>query len=202
MEVDLQSKIVDLDNNGQKEIIITNLITEYRGCGIYAVWNAIYKIENGVYIQSDSDFPEYYTNIFLPEIEKEINDINNKKIFVSNKLKRGDEKVLYRFYLNNSNQIPDKDDRELDIVEREMILSFYYLPYDKVYRITNINSKAGLERAIKWANSNNIILRKNSLIVFQDIGDKDSIIQVERLSEDKNKEISIKAKKILGKINN
>lgn len=64
----------DLDGDGKNELIIPSQLASdtYRGAGAVPVWPAVYRLENGHYVEASRDFPDFYDNEILPELEKQI----------------------------------------------------------------------------------------------------------------------------------
>jgi hypothetical protein len=78
---DLNKTIRDLNGDRQKELIIWKDLAE-EGTWLPAVntprWPAIYRLENGNYVEASRDFPSFYDNEVLPQLEKEIRKAPNQ----------------------------------------------------------------------------------------------------------------------------
>ena len=68
---DLSAAVRDLNGDGKDELIVQKLLIQY-DCASTVVWPAVYRLENGKYVEVSRDFPEYYDNEVLPVLERRI----------------------------------------------------------------------------------------------------------------------------------
>lgn len=74
---DLKTGIRDLNGDGRNELIIERPLVEY-SCAAIATWTAIYRFENGKYVEASRDFPQFYDEQVLPKLEARIADDQSK----------------------------------------------------------------------------------------------------------------------------
>lgn len=168
----LDSVIKDLNNDGYQELILPMLLGSYRGTKPYAVWYAIYKWDGERFKDESSQFIDFYKSLRL-QVEVRIREIEERKI-----------------------TIPEGFVTEAKLAEegREEALSAEWLILDKIDRLTSKDSRAGLERAKKWASSSNARLRENAAIVFEEGKDEESINFLELLSLDPDPGVAQRAR--------
>ena len=68
---DLNKTIRDLNGDGKDELIISKLVVENPG-PLRFYWPAVYRLENGNYVEASRDFASFYDNEILPQLAKEI----------------------------------------------------------------------------------------------------------------------------------
>jgi hypothetical protein len=86
---------------------------------------------------------------------------------------------------------------DLREIEKEEVSSYYYLPLFRAQRIIGADRKAGFSNAVRWINTGSERLKKNAIVVFEDVGDKDSVKYLQLLAADKDTIISEKAQRAL-----
>jgi hypothetical protein len=71
---DLKDTIRDLNGDGKKELILNAYVdgANYEGITPEPVWPQVYRLENGKYVEASRDFPNFYDNEVLPDLDKEI----------------------------------------------------------------------------------------------------------------------------------
>jgi hypothetical protein len=74
---DLGKVIQDLKGDGKDELIIPTVLISYSTAET-STWPAVYRLENGKYVEASSEFPRYYDDKVLPQLNKEINDARAK----------------------------------------------------------------------------------------------------------------------------
>jgi len=62
---DLKTAIRDLNSDGKDELIIREPLVEHSCINVIA-WPAVYRFENGKYVEASRDFPSFYDNEVLP----------------------------------------------------------------------------------------------------------------------------------------
>jgi hypothetical protein len=70
----LSSVIRDLNRDGQKELVIPTLFSagSYGAGSINAIWPAVYRLENGAYVEASRQFASFYDADILPQLDQEI----------------------------------------------------------------------------------------------------------------------------------
>jgi hypothetical protein len=68
---DLGRVVRDLNGDGKHELIIPTQLTEYSSAET-VTWPAVYRLENGKYVEVSRDFPHFYDQDVLPEVKKPI----------------------------------------------------------------------------------------------------------------------------------
>ncbi len=69
--------VKDLNGNGEDELIITRelgLGGSWSPLMGMPAWPAVYRLENGRYVEDSRDFPSFYDNEILPRLNQEIGD--------------------------------------------------------------------------------------------------------------------------------
>ena len=74
---DLKTGIRDLNGDGRDELIIARPLVEY-SCAAIAAWTAVYRLENGKYVEASRDFPRFYDEQVLPGLQERIADDQSK----------------------------------------------------------------------------------------------------------------------------
>lgn len=73
----LKTGISDLNGDGRDELIIAKPLVEY-SCAAVATWTAVYRLENGKYVEASRDFPKFYDEQVLPGLEERITDYQSR----------------------------------------------------------------------------------------------------------------------------
>lgn len=68
---DLKNAIRDLNGDGKDELILQTLLVEH-DCADQLTWPAVYRLENGKYVEASHDFPAFYDNDVLPKLDGRI----------------------------------------------------------------------------------------------------------------------------------
>ncbi|MFQ6120973.1 MAG: hypothetical protein ACE5KE_13950 [Methanosarcinales archaeon] len=183
--------IKDMDNDGSLELIIPIKLTEYRGARPYALWTAIYKWNGEKFQDASEQFKDFYQTVLLPKVDTRIRELE-------------EEMRKFQSELDSlRNQLKDEPKsrrvRRVFLEELEESLSAEWIIRDKISRLLG-DPLAGLEKAKKWAESPNINLRKNAIVVFEDIKDEESLSYLELLSHDPNPSVAQKAQHTLKRI--
>jgi len=75
-EIDaLEQRIVDLRNDGYKEVLVTRLDGQYRGARPTPTFTDVFKVEGGRLVKADHEFPEYYERTVLPDLRKKLDGL-------------------------------------------------------------------------------------------------------------------------------
>jgi hypothetical protein len=73
LEIDgLEQKIVDLRNDGYKEVLVTRLDGQYRGTRPTPTFTDVFKVKGGRLVKADHEFPENYEKTVLPDLRKQL----------------------------------------------------------------------------------------------------------------------------------
>lgn len=78
MITDLHSIIRDLNGNGQDELIIPTVLESFSTADTIT-WPAVYRLEKGKYVEASGDFPAYYDSHVLPQLDREIQSVQNER---------------------------------------------------------------------------------------------------------------------------
>jgi len=81
---DLKTGIRDLNGDGKDELIVQKPLVEY-DCASVVTWPAVYRLENGKYVEASKDFPSYYDDEALPAINSEIDRLEAKDEYLTRK---------------------------------------------------------------------------------------------------------------------
>jgi len=78
----LSDVIRDLNGDGKNELIIPSQLpcSTYRGAGAVPTWPAVYRLENGHYVEASRDFPNFYLNDILPKLDEQINEARSERV--------------------------------------------------------------------------------------------------------------------------
>jgi hypothetical protein len=75
-EIDgLEQRIVDLRNDGYKEVLVTRLDGQYRGARPTPTFTDVFKVESGRLVKADHEFHEYYEKTVLPDLRKKLDGL-------------------------------------------------------------------------------------------------------------------------------
>jgi hypothetical protein len=77
----LKEMIKDLNGDGKDELIIAKQLASgglWQPLMAMPTWPAIYRLENGKYVDASRDFPSYYDNEVLPQLSQEISKAQAK----------------------------------------------------------------------------------------------------------------------------
>ena len=75
----LKTGIRDLDGDGKDELVIGKTLAEY-SCASIVTWPAVYRLENGKYVEASRDFPAFYDDEVLPKLDAEIKQYRAKEV--------------------------------------------------------------------------------------------------------------------------
>jgi hypothetical protein len=80
----LSGVIRDLNGDGRDELVIPSQqpCATYRGAGAVPTWPAVYRLENGHYVEASRDFSNFYDSEILPKLAKEISDARTEQALV------------------------------------------------------------------------------------------------------------------------
>lgn len=77
----LNQMVRDLNGDGKDELIIPEEIGPggvWQPLMAMPAWPAVYRFENGKYVESSGDFPKYYDSDVLPQLNQEIREANSR----------------------------------------------------------------------------------------------------------------------------
>ncbi len=171
----LDGVVKELDAKGGKELLLPIALTDYRGSKPLAIWSALYQWSGGKLQDVSAQYPDYYRNQILPKVEADIEAIERQHIEGVPTISVQQLKYLSEYYEEN-------------LAAQQMIK-------DRIARIAG-DKKAGFDRAMAWEKSDNPNLRKDSVFVFSEIGDQDSIARLVELSKDASSDVAYTAKNI------
>ncbi len=71
---DLKKTIRDLNGDGKVELILYSYLGSdgYRGAQPTPMWPKVFRRRNGKYVEASRDFPDFYSDEVLPQLDKEI----------------------------------------------------------------------------------------------------------------------------------
>lgn len=196
----LSKEVIDVNNDGVKELLVMEEILPYPK---YVLWTSVYELQNNKYVKADEKYSDFYKNKIIPELESKIKDMQNKNLFIEKNLNKSF--LYYSYYFDiPKDAIVDatlrKNSRELTTKEKEVILSYFYLPLYKAYRVTKKDRKAGFDKAIQWSKSAFRELRRNAISVFEEFNNDESIKYLEILKQDKDNYVSGDAESTLERV--
>jgi hypothetical protein len=67
----------DLNGGGKQELIILTPLVSH-SCTDIVAWPVVYSLKNGKYVEASRDFPNYYNNEVLPELDQQISKTQAK----------------------------------------------------------------------------------------------------------------------------
>jgi hypothetical protein len=70
---ELSDTIRDLNGDGKKELILGENVVE-NAASLKFFWPAVYRLENGKYVEASRDFPNFYDTEELPQLNKQISE--------------------------------------------------------------------------------------------------------------------------------
>jgi len=164
--------IVDLNNDGMEEILVTNLFGTYRGINPTPCWTDIYKWDGIRYRLASNEFPKYYEKRIV-ELNKIVNELERK--------------------MKETNISPDI------LHYYQLKRTAYCIEIEKARRLLKPGSKEGFEKALELFRSNDIDSRFDALTIFEDIGDEESIKLLKESTKDPNPGIAAQAQMLLDK---
>jgi hypothetical protein len=74
---DLKTAIRDLNGDGKDELIVQKTLVEYN-CAQVTTWPAVHRFDNGKYVEASRDFPKFYDDEVLPELNAQISRYQTK----------------------------------------------------------------------------------------------------------------------------
>jgi hypothetical protein len=164
--------IIDLDDDGIKEILLTNLFGTYRGINPVPRWTDIYRWDGRKYRLASNEFPKYYEEKIV-SLEKKVDEL--------------------------SREIKDKRIGSENLKYYQLKVEAYYIEIEKAKRLLKPKSKEGLERALRLFRSDDVDSRFDALVIFEDIGDEQSIKLLKESIKDPNPGIAAQAQMLLDK---
>jgi hypothetical protein len=79
-EIDgLEQRIVDLRNDGNKEVLVTRVDGQYRGARPTPTFTDVFKVKGGRLVKADHEFPEYYEKTVLPDLRKKLDGLEKQQ---------------------------------------------------------------------------------------------------------------------------
>jgi len=164
----------DLNGDGKDELILFDPIdhTERTGRRIVpnGAWPQVFRLRDGQYVEASRDFPGFYENEFLPQLDKEISSA-----------RKSVEDVAARKAKPHSG-IGPSDDFWLPSTR---YLAALIMSRDKVLRFLGRDPTAGLAQAREWMTSSDPVMVDNARIVFIDIGGHEEDVRASKLALDR-----------------
>jgi hypothetical protein len=74
----LGSRIVYLNHDGRKEVIVPQLMEEYQGYRSVAELPDIYRFEHGALVKANLEFRAYYRETLIPQLKQKLNALQNE----------------------------------------------------------------------------------------------------------------------------
>lgn len=77
---DLKDTVRDLSGDGKKELILHAYVgsASYGGASPSPTYPQVYRLENGKYVEASRDFPNFYNDEVLPDLNKKIAESQNE----------------------------------------------------------------------------------------------------------------------------
>ncbi|MGC2495654.1 hypothetical protein [Candidatus Binatus sp.] len=157
------AEFADLSHDGKEELILFDYLdssTElfHRKFVGNAMWPQVYRLREGHYVQARHEFPGYYENEYLPQLDKEISNARAAQ---------------------NAKPHPGSDPNVRDRNLAALIMS-----RDKVLRFLGRDPTAGLAQAREWMTSSDTVMVDNARIVFVDMGGHEEDVRAAKLALD------------------
>jgi hypothetical protein len=76
--LNLGSRIVDLNHDGRKEVIVPQLMEEYQGYRSVAELPDIYRFEHGALVKANLEFRAYYRETLIPQLKQKLKALQNE----------------------------------------------------------------------------------------------------------------------------
>jgi len=173
------TKFADLSGDGKEELILFDTLeydlppsrrTNHVPGG---AWPRVYRLRNGKYIEASRDFPSFYKNKILPQLDKAI--VKARK----DVKERAEGKTKPNPYMGPHDDYWQQPAR---------YMAALIMCRDKILRFIGRDPTAGLAQAREWMNSPDPVLVNDGKSVFEDIGGRDKEVNaakvaVERASE-------------------
>jgi hypothetical protein len=147
----LRTTIRDVNGDGKQELIIPSPIDpmiESYGPVREIIWPHVYRLENGKYVETSSEFASYYDAEVLPPIEHAIS--------------------WSRLRIANGPIGAKADPRWLRYMHHEV--AGLTMERDKILRVIGRDPDAGFEQTREWMSSPDPVLVQDALTVLTDIG--------------------------------
>jgi len=145
---DLPKIVRDINGDGKDELIIPTELVSHSTAAT-TTYPAVYRLENGKYVEASRDFPGFYEDKALPKVTREIEDTHRD----IDKIGTSASPLELQAKQSLQGKLADL------ITER-----------DKILRLTGREPTAGLEDARKWMSSDNPDLLQDAALTFEEIG--------------------------------
>lgn len=141
----IADSMIDLNNDGTPELLISRYLTYYRGAVTSDIWTAIYQWDGQKYSDQSGSFKNYYKETLLPKVKARIEELSAQAP-------------------NPATSTPD------EIAYHELRIAMQQALRDKILRFTGLDSRAGIDLSRTWARSNDPELNTLAIGVFKDAG--------------------------------
>jgi hypothetical protein len=164
-------RFVDLNGDGVPELILFDDLddpSEARTKFIpNGAWPQVYRLRDGRYVEASGDFPGFYENQFLPQLDKAITQ------------------ARHDVAVPRPTAIPGGDPYGEYGHRPERYLAALIMTRDKILRFLGRDPTAGLAQAREWMISSDPVMVDNARIVFADIGGYDDQTNAAKLATER-----------------
>jgi hypothetical protein len=75
--LDLPSRLVDVNQDGRKELLVEQYMDQYEGAMRVPVETAIFEWTGDKFVEASDKFPGYYRSVVIPKLEKDLAEVKS-----------------------------------------------------------------------------------------------------------------------------
>jgi hypothetical protein len=157
---DLAKSIRQLNGDKRRELVIPSGLDAQGPGGAFSptvVWPKVYRLRGGKYVEASRDFPQFYDNEVLPELEAAIGEAR-KKVGSQPDSELGSPTA----------GMSPKQEAEACFPRRR--LASLEMAKDKILRVLGRDPTAGVSAARAWVANVDPCLVGDAVVVFRDVG--------------------------------
>ncbi len=188
-------RLEDLDGDGKDELIVSDGFGEglSRAESPLVLWDKIYQLRNGKYVEASRTFGSYYDAQVLPKLEDSISKLQ-AKLALEAQAKASTEAVMQKYRSPLLNRTSHLSDEESAAIRNSEQLVGIEMKRDKILRVLGRDPTAGEKEARQWMTNPDPWIRNASVAVFEDLGGHMS--ELSAMTANKDSKVSSYAKTV------
>jgi hypothetical protein len=167
-EGSLSKAVRDLNGDGKKEILIS------AGFGLgpslaetpLAQWPLVYRLEDGRYVEASKDFPKFYDEEFLPQLQRKIDALRGE-LQTDAKATASAKAIVREYHFRPAIEKHATKDQAVAIRNAEQLVVLESLRDNVLKRLGRRLTPEQVEEARQWLRSPDFIIVQQAEATFQ-----------------------------------